>query len=304
MKKAALQLSFSWIFAIVVGIAIIALAIFGVTKLTGTSQGSQDVQTAKEIGILLNPLESGFETSKTTSISMPTETRIYNNCEEFGNFGYQGISTSEISFGKWSEPGLEVEFENRYIFSNSTIEGKKFNLFSKPFEFPFKVADLIYVVPAEKNYCFRNAPEEIDEEIEELGQSNFYTENCPENSILICFSGSCEITVFMDKGYVQKETNRLYFSDTALMYAAVFSDKGTYECQLSRLMKRTSSLAGIYGKKVDYLSSKGCGFNVKSNLAVLENSASNFEESRELENMKTNIEELKNKNDYALCRLW
>ena len=41
-KKGFLQISFQWIFAIVVGIVILFLAIYGVSKLIGTGERTQE----------------------------------------------------------------------------------------------------------------------------------------------------------------------------------------------------------------------------------------------------------------------
>ena len=68
-KKAFLQISFAWLFAIIVGMVILFLAIYASTKIIKTEQIALDVETAKEIGVLLNPLETGFETGKTNSIT-------------------------------------------------------------------------------------------------------------------------------------------------------------------------------------------------------------------------------------------
>ena len=63
-KKGELQFSFAWVFAILVGAFILFLAIFGVYKFMKIQGEIQDAETAKDIGILLNPLESSFETGK------------------------------------------------------------------------------------------------------------------------------------------------------------------------------------------------------------------------------------------------
>ena len=153
-KKAYLQISFAWLFAIIVGAVILFLAIFFSIKLINIEQTIQDAKTSKEIGILLNPLETGFETTKSTSISFPAETRIYNKCNNKGTFGRQIIQVSQKSFNEWSETNIDVGFSNKYIFSEEYVEGKKFYIFSKPFDFPFKVSDLMMITSSEKDYCF------------------------------------------------------------------------------------------------------------------------------------------------------
>ena len=118
MKRGYLQISFAWMFAIIVGIFILFLAIFATTKLIKTDQTIIDSKTAKEIGVLLNPLETGFETGKSTSLILPSETRIYNKCNTDGEFGRQIIKISQKSFDKWTETDVDVGFSNKYIFKN------------------------------------------------------------------------------------------------------------------------------------------------------------------------------------------
>lgn len=303
MKK-GFEISFAWLFAILVGIFILALAIYGATRMINLGRYEISTKTGKEIGILLNPLETGFETGVTTSLTLPTETRIYNECDNWGSFGRQIISVSQKSFGRWPEPADGVSFKNKYIFSGNVSEGKRFYIFSKPFEFPFKVADLIYLTPESEKYCFSDAPERIREELEDLGQENIFLKNCPDDSIKVCFSGKkCDIEVDYDKGKVVKEGN-VYFEGDALMYAAIFSDKDVYECQLKRLMERITQLALIYRNKAVFISQKGCTSNLNTDLLVLENSAGNWKESKDIIQIKSYVKDIEKKNEISSCRLW
>ena len=78
MKKGYLQISFAWLFAIIVGGFILVLAIYTVIQIIDSENMVIDAKTGKEIGILLNPLETGFEEGKTSSFTVPVETRIFN----------------------------------------------------------------------------------------------------------------------------------------------------------------------------------------------------------------------------------
>ena len=238
-NKAYLQISFAWTFAIITGIFILFLAIYSVTKLVGVSQYELDTKTAKNLGVLLNPLETSFETGKTTPITIAAETRIYNKCNLYGNFGNQIIQVSQKSFNKWPEPAEKISFSNKYIFSEDYVEGKKFYIFIKPFEFPFKVSDLIYITSSDKEYCFIDAPEDIEDELSSLNQNNLVIKNCSSDSVNVCFGGGmdCDVKVSYGMGSVKKDGNTIYFEGDALMYAAIFSEKDLYECQLQRLMK-------------------------------------------------------------------
>jgi hypothetical protein len=305
-RRAQMQMSFAWIFAIIIGIVILSLAIFAVTKISKTAQTQQGAETSKEIGVLLNPLETGFESAKSSSIYIAVDTRIYNSCSDFGTFGNQILQVSQKSFDKWEKPQTEVSFENKYIFSEDIVEGKMFYIFSKPFEFPFKVADLIYLSTAEKEYCFIDAPEDIEEELEKINQENLKIENCSSNSVDVCFEKSnCDVNVKYNSGYLSKGTERFYFSDDALMYAAIFSEKDIYECGLKRLMKRTEQLTEIYTDKAIILAGKNCETNLVADLSVLNSLSRNFDASSGILQLSFESETLriKNKANYN-CRLW
>ena len=304
-KKGYLQISFGWLFAIIVGIVIIALAIYFVTKMVGTQGTIQSAKTGKEIGILLNPLETSFESAVTSSVIFPEETRIYNGCDNYGNFGTQKIEVLQKSFNKWSETDFEVSFLNKYIFSERFSEGRTFYIFSKPFEFPFKVANLMYITSASTNYCFIDAPEDIEDEISDLKQPNLkLEEECSEDDIKVCFGyGNCDIEVNYDAKKVEKEGELMYFETDALMYAAIFSDKATYECQLKRLMQRIEQLSNIYLGKSNALSIKGCDPVLNPYLSSLISSASGLSDSDELYIINSIVEELEEKNR-GNCKLW
>ena len=305
MKRGYLQIPFAWLFAIIVGAVILFLAIFASTKIINTGGYELDVKTAKTLGVLLNPLEMGFETGKTTSLTLPAETRIYNKCNNKGNFGRQIIQVSQKSFNKWTEPSEGVGFSDKYLFSTDYVEGKNFYLFSKPFNFPFKVSDLIYITSSAKDYCFLDAPENIRSEISDLSQKNLFVKNCPENSIKICFNSwnKCDIFVNYNRKYIQKEGKIINFEGDALMYAGIFSEKDVYECQVKRLMQRTDQLALLYKDKADFIAEKGCNSNL--NLVGLSNMANSLRDSEDLGPINSVVEEIKNSNDLNWgCKLW
>ena len=305
-KRSQLNISFGWLFAIIVGAVILVLAIYGATKVIKTGQSEEQAVGAKEIGILLNPLEIGFESAISTPLSLRIETRIFNNCYPSGNFGKQGIQTSELSFNRWSTPGVESNFENKYIFSKSPYtEGKKFYIFSKPFEFPFKISDLIYLTSEDEKYCFDGAPENIEDEISQLNQANLVL-GCAENLdyTKVCFGSgaNCDIAVNYNSNYVQKNQDKIYFEEDALMYAAIFSDKEIYECQVERLMKRTKHLLSLYLKK-EILVQKNCKSDLGSDLDLFISILENAKDYKVINEVSELVEEIKIKNKYSSC-LW
>lgn len=302
-SKAYLQISFAWLFAIVVGAVILFLAIYLASKIINTEETISDAKTSKEIGVLLNPLETGFESSKSTSISFPAETRIYNKCNNRGNLGRQIIQVSQKNFNKWSETNIDVGFSNKYIFSQDFTEGKNFYILSKPFEFPFKVTDLMIITSSKIDYCFTNAPEEISEELMILNQGNIMLENCTSESIKVCFKGgNCEVKVDYDLKRITKDGEVMFFTSDALMYAGIFSSKDVYECQIKRLMQRVDNLALLYKDKATYVAQKNCESNL--DLLTLSNLANSFENSQELFVVSNVAEAIGEENELGDCKLW
>ena len=316
MKKGFLQISFAWLFGIIAGAIILALAITIATKITNIGQHQTSAETQKQISVLLNPLETGFQNGQVTTLSLSAPTRIYNTCEnQSGLFGKQIISISQQSFGRWSQKTQGAAMQNKYIFSDSVSEGEKFFLFTKPFKFPFKVADLIYLTSSSTNYCFINPPLEVYNELSNLNQKNIIlkddSSSCPSHSIKVCFISSgvdcsnSNITVDYTRGTVEKKGATLYFNEDALMYAAIFSNKKIYDCQVKRLMKREAQLSKIYIEKLNIIQKEGCKTNLNSDLLLLENSANNFKNPEsDLNSLIDLTNNLKQENEVSLCPLW
>jgi hypothetical protein len=302
-KRGYLQISFGWLFAIIAGIVILFLAIYLSMKIIDRGTTTVDSKTTKEIEILLNPLETGFESEKTTTLTLPSGTRINNQCDNYGEFGTQKLSVSQKSFNKYVDSGISNEFYNKYIFSEEYVEGKKFYISSLTFDMPFKIADLILITS--NKYCFLDIPEEVEEIIP--FQENIITneEECSDKDIRVCFSRykqNCDIFVDYYNKYVEKNEERMYFEDR-LLFAAIFSQKNIYECQVKRIMQRAEKLYSLYYNKANFIEDK-CSNELSFDLISMENNAKNFEDSRDLEMIKTNAEILYEKNKWGDCSLW
>lgn len=306
MKKGYLDISFSWIFAIIVGAFILFFAITSVSKLGNIKQTSEGAIAGVELGILLNPLETGLETGKTSTLTMPVYSRIYFDCDNYGDFGNHYLMVQEQVKKEWQSTGINIKFQNKYVFSDSALDGKNFYLFTKPFEFPFKIGSLIYMTSSETEYCFKNPPESIEKELTDLAQPNIFINECEDDQIKVCFGAStdCQINVYYDSGYVKKKESISYFYTDALMYAAIFSDSAMYECELQRVLKKASNLATIYQEKALLMINSGCTFNVISELSLLQTQIENFQSSSNLDNLVNTLEDLEKKNENARCRLW
>lgn len=309
-KKAFIEISFAWLFGIIAGAVILFLAIFAATRIINLGQSATGAETQNQIAVLLNPLETSFESGQITSIGLPAETRIYNDCDDKnGIFGKQIISVSQLNIGKWSTPTNGKGFPNKYIFSNQTTEGKTFFLFSKPFSFPFKISDMIYMTSSSVNYCFADSPSDVSDELSRLNEKNILLVNdsseCPGNSITVCFPGNnCDVSVQYSQGVVTKNNAKMIFYGDALMYGAIFSDKNTYECQLKRLMERATQLSSLYTEKANTISQAGCSTDLTSELSSFSSFSNIFANSSDINTLIPDVIDMQDKNDATTCKLW
>lgn len=316
------QFDFVLLFASFAGIVILLLAIYGAVKVGSTFGTQNEAELAKSLDIITNPLQAGFAEGSTSQIIFKKTTRINNYCDTFDSkFGKNIISVqTKSSVGqKWSDNPTEYSINNKYIFSDF-IEGEKFYIYSKPFETGYKVSDLVFI--STEDFCFVLPPKEIEQEIIGLNVPNIGLQletgnnTCSENAKKICFGTyGCDVTVKgecteercdseYDFGYITSgNESRTYFSGS-LIYAAIFSDKEVYECNVKRLLYRSSRIADIMSRKIDLMSMRGCSSLIKTELdqfaLILQNAtAQNLESIYYLSNdldKKNNLE--------GPCKLW
>ena len=300
-KKGFLDISFSWIFAFIVGGLIIFGAVYGMSKFRNVEESKLAATSASDIGAFLNPLETSGNVIQSVYLKMPLESRIYNKCDLSQTFGSQQISVKEKIKNQWTGGNVDISYPDKYIFSSYYEEGREFFVFSKPFSFPFKVANLMYLTSANEEYCFVDPPKNIEEELTKLNQNNILVDNCTENSIKVCFDGGCDIRVDYKTNRVVKDEDLMYFVDDATMYAAIFSDMDTYECQISRLILRTKVLAQIYSLKASSIEQVGC-YGVTEALPTFIAALENYDGS--WKDISALSQDLGNRNERTSCRLW
>jgi hypothetical protein len=301
-RKGFLQIPFQWVFAIIVGVFILFLAIYISVKMIDSGGHEIDTATSKQIDVLTNPLETSFESSKTTTMVLPSEARIYSKCDNYGDFGNQIIQVSQKRYRKWSDPSLEIKSNNKYIFADEFVEGRKFYLFSVPFEYPFKISNLIILTS--KAYCFLDAPEEIEEEITQEN-IEFDEEECSEDDVKVCFMGGvdCDVEVNLGQENVEKDGERLYFTGN-LIYGAIFGDSEVYECQVRRLMQKTEQLASLYWDKAAFVAQRGCVSGLTPDLVSLRSSAKGVDSSKDLGLTDIIIKQINDKQKFEECEVF
>jgi hypothetical protein len=307
------QFNFVWLFAIIAGGAILVLAIYGATNVGNTQRFQTDTEIAKELAIITDPLQAGFAEGSFGKITFRQETRINNICID-GGFGRHKISVSTRSdIGEpWNIPGEEVPIHNKYIFSDDQASGNEYRVFSKSFEFPYKVADLTILIP--EDYCLVNAPEDIAEEIN-FNMEKVQVENCSEDGLInVCFGtgNDCDITVYgscmtgcdsiYSEGTVERYSSTMKYVGN-LMWAAIFSDREIYECNVNRLMYRTAKIAEEFADKADLMDARGCNTNLKPDLLMWSGMTVNASVD-DLMNLNSMAETMGRKNDREDCGIW
>ncbi|UZE93872.1 MAG: hypothetical protein IB618_03870 [Candidatus Pacearchaeota archaeon] len=304
MRKKA-QFQFAWIFAVVVGAMILFLAFYFVGTTLLRQQYEQTTIETQSLDILLNPFAYLGSLGATTynPLSLPEESEILMNCDKGNRIGEIGKNT--ITLLSKGEAGVPKIAYDKYIFTPQPIKGKNFEALSKPFEMPWRVADLIILWPSNQEYCFQNAPSRIENEIERLEISSIKTQNCSKDSIKVCFTGSCDIRVYGDS-VEKKGKGKVYYSGDALMYAAIFSDPALYRCNLQRLASRIYSEALVYEKKSLALSQRGC--DVSYNLRPIKDASEKLYNSPTIKDnviaLENTAQILKNVNNMGDCTLF
>jgi hypothetical protein len=211
-------------------------------------------------------------------------------------------------------PGGEIPLANKYVFSDAIEQGTSFYFFSKSFNMPFKVADLIFF--SSEEYCFIDAPNVILDD-KSAFSSNIKIENCTGKEIEVCFNDNCNISVYglcegyscnseYDYGYIEKNGKRNYFAGN-LIYAGIFSSPEIYECNFGRLMKRLMQVSSLYSDEVNFIARNGCGTAMTSNLLAISQTA-NSASSKSEQSMVILLEDserLDNQNTAeGECKLW
>ncbi len=327
--KKALEMSFAWIFAIIVGAIIIISAVYIAGKfIIPGGQYRINTETAKQIANTLEPLQTSVEEIKSDSLMLNVEAKLYTNCNLNGEFGENKIEISEKSgFNRqWTERGGDIASKN-YVFAEEEIktnEGKIVYFIVKQLKMPFKTADIVSMYT--EKYCFINAPENIEDEINALNSNGNRTNIELKNSVIGCGNGtnkvcfdsqgqnSCDVIVSCNdfecnKGYVKKGSNYEEYFSKALVYGAIFSSKETYECNIERIIKRLNALSKLYSDKAAFVSGKGCDTGLNADLNILTQLTSKFnikkiETQLPLIESQAAIIEEKNKPENLVCQLF
>jgi len=314
------QVDFVMLFAIIAGSMILLLAIYGAIKAGTTMQTTNQAELAKSIQIITDPMQAGFAEASTATISMKQNITISNDCSTDDGFGVNKISVEIPSpagiQNQMPTSPVKISITNKYIFSDLT-PGKIFYVFSQPFNSPFRVADVLIV--SSQDYCFINPPDSISAEVfglhvKNIGIKNTFNNTCAIDAKTVCFGPSnCDISVVgecnkagcdtaFDYGYVKKRSDQLDYSGN-LLFAAIFSDKDLYDCNVQRLMFRLSDIADLLSQKADRMNARGCNVLMKPDMEALLSLTQNAT-SDSLQGIYDFSQSIQIKEDNEECKLW
>lgn len=252
-----------------VGAIIIIFAIVFVGKVGIVEQQKQNVVVAKYLDLFFNPFASigaiaeGFG----KRVELPYEINA-----EFRCVGGE----ERVIVGSGNKRGYE-KLEN-FVYSPSRLKTKELSVFSKPFNLPFRVTDLIFVFDTSHQFCLlydddfsKSIVDSVVEDVSDnLGDADNFvkckTLNCcqPDARVISfksrAIQGEAEVTI-SDESNGRFDYGRIFFSDGKnipfvgfpLVEAAVFSDYEIYSCNFQRLMKKISAISEIYQGKASFL---------------------------------------------------
>ncbi len=308
------QFNFVWIFAILAGGTILVLAIWGAMQTGDTLRYGSDSEAAKSIAIITDPLQAGFSDGSFGKIFFRQETRLNNICLADGSFGKNDISIASRSGvgNEWNMAGGATSIYNKYIFSKENNIGFDYYVFSKPFEFPYKVADLIFLMDI--RYCFLNAPDFVKDDVLGLRIDNIALDNCSVEDRRVCFGSGedCDATVrgscfgncdsVYDTGTVSSRGDDLEYVGN-LMWGAIFSEADVYECNVERLMFRVASIARVFEGKASLMDARNCGTNLRGDLVTWSGMVDGAV-SGNLVSLNNFAYNLGRKNEREVCGVW
>lgn len=306
MNSRGVEFGFSWLFVLLVGAAILFIAIFAVQRLVKTADIQQSSELAANFDSLLSPLETSVETSAYHTFTLNQPVRFVFDCDASGSLGTDSFTLQTRAGNGWTRAGVPARSSTRYVFSNDSLEGTHVHTFAAPFTFPYKVGDVFFLYT--EQYCLVDAPETVRSFVDQLGTNSFNLsdskQHCSPTAVSVCFNrGDCDITVRTSdgiQGSVTKNRQTVEYYDT-LLYGALVASPERYICEVARLRKRAAGLATLYMNKASLLAREGCSTNLEADLLYF---STQLESSASFSTVQSLAEELEVRNEQLICPLF
>ena len=276
-KKAALDVSFNWIFVLIAGAAI--LIFFMV--LISSQKDRAEANIALTLKTNIKSVFSGASLSqdRQLDIDLPKVNLVftcdYSSCSDFS------ISNSPTCYSQYEigETGINEQTGSQIIFSPIKVSGKKLFTWTLPWNVPFFVTNFLFVSGTNSHYIFIDSsnseiltifntfPEKMNKELLPLDTLSSYAPGGSSNIKLIFVDYDIESLSLPDSlisatspdkinainiisssqviDFYYFENDRFYlgeslpYLDDAEIYAAIFSDNiEFYKCNMQKAMNR------------------------------------------------------------------
>lgn len=289
-KKAAVDVSFNWIFVLIAGVAILIFFI----ALVNNQKDKAEINSAITIKTELNSIFTGASLSKDRQldIDMPNInlklTCDFATCTTFGDSSNPSCY-SQYEIGK---TGVNQQLPSQIIFSSKSLLGRKLFAWTLPWNAPFYVTNFLYLTSTTSKYIFideGNALEFFNEFSEKTNKkliplNNLENENDEGNKIfkfiffetdplgitisqeIISAANSQDISAikvntalkqisfyyFEDEQFILSGTAR-YISTTEI-YGAIFSDSfDFYKCNMQKAINRLHAVSSVLQQRANLL---------------------------------------------------
>jgi len=217
MKKRGQGYQLNWVFVVFAGVIILSFFIFFGVRYMGLKSHQENAEIANAINDLVHGLSSATQYN---SIEMPWEfTLRRTSCDKF----------------KINED-FEKSFGDKIVFWPDEIESKELLVWTKDFNKPFFVANLIYLIDPNKDYYI-------------VGNTNI---DVPFDNIL-------QVPVYNGEGiiiYVQGDSIKFQDGEQVvnlgdeIVLAALFSENFyNYNCAFTKLMEKHEIVKRVYYQK-------------------------------------------------------
>jgi len=274
MDKKGFEVQFNWIFAVIAGAAIIALAAFLVVKNRGITDSSFDVQTLKTVDAIVTGTGISSDVTKVSDISSKL-----------------AVGCNRIAIGS-----AQRNYQNIVLFApDSIIEGKLITL-TLPINLPFKVSNMLYATSPKIRYILvgkneiisminKSLPDSMQTEMASsvmaasaIKNTNNYKvrfivadkdafaafsvpkslEKMPNFDVsAVVVSGSTdngEATFYQKKGLVWEPKGSSNYLTLQGLLGAVFAEsRENYDCSLKSLESRAKIMMEIYSQRTKKL---------------------------------------------------
>lgn len=325
MSKKGLML-LHWILVILVGAVIIIFAVVFASKTGVVEQKKQNVVVAEYMDLFFNPFASigaiaeGFG----KQVEFDYEVELEFRC----------VSGEERLFVGSGNKIAEEKIEN-FVYAPTQLKLKSMFVFSKPFNLPYRITDLIFTFDASQQFCLvydSKSSEIVADIISDVSgelleaEQNFIScsdLNCCkqlENARIVSFTSRQGDVNIAGKGGFGEEFEygeirfrngkKSVFIGLPLVEAAVFSDYEIYDCNFRRLMSKVAAMSDIYhGKSVFLGRTQICSYDFfRDDLQKMKGNARSLSSSPSLsiiEPLYTTSREFSDRNrDFSCAQLY